>query len=580
MIDQKTIDLMHEYISSYQANFTKLLNKNNFDLPNVDLDKIQKLYIQKLSEKFNAPEDIIGFQLDLVQDYGKIWENVLTRFLGEEKEPLFRADVKDRRFKDESWNDNPYFDFVKQSYVFTQNWINDLVEKKDDDKQSQLLSFYTRQYLDAMSPSNFAITNPQVIKEALSSNGQSFLKGTENFLNDLENSNKTLQIKTTDNEYFKLGENIASSDGNVIFKNELFELIYYTPTTDEIYQIPLLIVPAWINKFYIFDLSEKNSFVRWALDKGHSVFVISWVNPDESYADVKFEDYLIKGLLTAIDEVNAFSKTKSVNVLGYCLGGTLLTCALSYLEETKKSQKVNSATCLTTLIDFEDAGELSLFIDDEKLKQIDEVMAESGYFDGSNMSAMFSALRANDMIWNFVVNNYLLGKDPFAFDILYWNADTTRIPASTYRFYLKNMYINNLLKKPKGLKLGNVAIDVSKVKTPCYLLATIEDHIAPWQSCFKTFKLLENSCFVLGESGHVSGVINPPTKQKYGYYLSPSNSSSSKLWLENASKNLGSWWDNWALWVNKHSGEKIPASKRKAKKNQCLIKAPGEYALK
>lgn len=578
--DDKYIQNFLEFADNYQKALKQLVEFSNENQPPAASGKLSDILSDMMANALKHPEELYKKQLELATDYAKIWGNVLGRYLGNESAPLYPSDPKDRRFKDPSWQENLAFDFIKQSYILTSQWMADVAESLEDkDKRSaQTVRFYTRQLIDAMSPSNFAFTNPQVIKETLDTKGKNLVRGMQHLVEDLENSKKFFQIKTTDMNHFKLGENIATCKGSVIYRNDLMELIQYAPRQKHTYQTPLLIIPAWINKYYIFDLSEDNSFVRWLLDKGHTVFIISWINPDNTLVNKKFEDYMLQGPIAALDAIEKATGEKEVNAMGYCLGGTLLTCTLAYLATKKQAKRVKSATCLTTLVDFAEAGDMSLFIDEEQLKQLDESMKKTGYLDGKEMAAIFSALRANDLIWTFVVNNYLLGREPFPFDILYWNSDTTRLPATTHSFYLSNMYLKNALVKPGTMVLGGVPIDITAIKTPCYLFATQEDHIAPWASCYKTTQLIPDSTFVLGASGHVSGVINPPAKNKYGYWVGNNTQpKTASLWLKKAKKNDGSWWEHWDAWARSFAGKKVPALQPGSGTLKPLENAPGTY---
>ena len=384
-----------------------------------------------------------------------------------------------------------------------------------DEKTAKKVDFYTRQFVDAMAPSNFVMTNPEVLRKTLESGGENLVKGLENLLDDLERGKGKLQIKMTDLEAFEVGQNIAITPGKVVFQNDLIQLLQYAPTTDEVAKRPVLIIPPWINKFYILDLREKNSFISWAVGEGQTVFVISWVNPDEKLARKSFEDYMLEGPLAALDAIEKATGEKKINVIGYCLGGTLLAATLAYMA-AKKIDRVASATFLTTLVDFAEPGELGVFIDEEQLEALEERMEEKGYLEGSAMATTFNMLRANDLIWSFVVNNYLLGKEPFPFDLLYWNSDSTRMPAAMHSFYLRKMYQENLLVKPGGIALKGTPIDLPKIKVPAFILSTKEDHIAPWKSTYAATQLYQGPVdFVLAASGHIAGVVNPPASGKY-----------------------------------------------------------------
>ena len=395
-------------------------------------------------------------------------------------------------------------------------------------------------------------------------------------LDDLESSEHSFFPRTTDKKAFSVGKNLAITDGAVVYQNDLMQLIQYTPSTDKVFKTPMLVVPPWINKYYILDMRPDNSYIKWMVDQGHSVFVISWVNPTEKHRDKSFEHYMEEGVLTAIDEIEKITNEAAVNAIGYCIGGTLLTVTLAYLAAKGEQDKIKSATFLTTLVDFEEAGDLTIFIDDAQIKVIEEQMKEKGYLDAAYLKSTFSLLRANDMIWSFVVNNYLLGKDPFPFDLLYWNDDAVNLPEAMHSYYLRNMYLeNNLIKKNK-LKIKDTPIDITKVKTPSYFLSTKEDHIAPWKATYQTTQYFSGDCtFTLAASGHIAGVVNPPKAKKYSHWRNDKTPADADEWFETATEYKGSWWSNWEKWVAKTSGNKVDA--RQIDKKRVIEKAPGSY---
>ena len=464
---------------------------------------IASAFMEMTARLIANPARLVAAQLGFWQDYMTLWQNTARRIMGAETEPVIDAPSTDRRFKDDAWRENEVFDFIKQSYLLSARYVQDVVRQVDglDPKTAQKVDFYARQFVDAMSPSNFLLTNPEVLRKTAETGGENLLKGLNNLLSDLEQGKGKLRIKMTDMEAFKLGENIGVSPGKVVFQNDLMQLIQYTPSTEKVLKRPLLIAPPWINKFYILDLRPRNSFVRWAVSQGHTVFVISWVNPDEKLAEKGFEDYMTEGYLAALDAIEQATGEREVNAIGYCLGGTLLASTLAYMA-TKKDNRIKSATFFVTMMDFAEAGELGVFIDEEQLKALEEKMNKRGYLEGSEMATTFNMLRANDLIWSFVVNNYLLGNDPFPFDLLYWNANSTRMPARMHSFYLRKMYQENLLAEPNGISLAGVPIDLRKIKTPAYFLSTREDHIAPWKSTYRGTQLLGGpKRFVLAASG-------------------------------------------------------------------------------
>ena len=525
------------------------------------------------------PARLVAAQLGFWQDYMTLWQNTARRIMGGETEPVIAAPSTDRRFKDDAWRENEVFDFIKQSYLLSARYVQDVVKQVDglDPKTAQKVDFYARQFVDAMSPSNFLLTNPEVLRKTAETGGENLLRGLNNLLSDLEQGKGKLRIKMTDMAAFKLGENIGVSPGKVVFQNDLMQLIQYTPSTDKVLKRPLLIAPPWINKFYILDLRPRNSFVRWAVSQGHTVFMISWVNPDEKLAEKGFEDYMMDGYLAALDAIERATGEREVNAIGYCLGGTLLASTLAYMA-TKKDNRIKSATFFVTMMDFSEAGELGVFIDEEQLNALEEKMNKRGYLEGSEMATTFNMLRANDLIWSFVVNNYLLGNDPFPFDLLYWNADSTRMPARMHSFYLRKMYQENLLAAPNGITLAGVPIDLRKIKTPAYFLSTREDHIAPWKSTYRGTQLLSGpKRFVLAASGHIAGVVNPPDGGKYSHWINPDLPADPEEWFKGATEIAGSWWPDWHRWVTALGKEQVPARTPGDSKLNSIEDAPGSY---
>ena len=499
--------------------------------------------------------------------------------LGQEAEPVAAPAPTDKRFKDEAWQENPLFDYVKQSYLLASRYLHEVAKGADglDEHTAQKVDFYTRQYIDAMSPSNFALTNPQVLRRTMETGGENLLQGLANMLEDLERGRGKLRIRMTDLEKFELGKNVAVTPGKVIFQNDLMQLIQYTPSTETVHQTPLLIVPPWINKFYILDLREKNSFIKWAVDQGHTVFVISWVNPDERLADKQFDDYMRDGPLAALGAIEQATGERQVKAIGYCLGGTLLAATLAWMK-AKGDDRITSATFFTTMVDFSEPGELGVFIDEEQLSLMEKQMEQTGYFDGANMAEAFNLLRANDLIWSFVVNNYLMGRDPFPFDLLYWNSDSTRMPRAMHSFYLRNMYQKNLLCQPGGVTLDGVEIDLRRIDIPVYILSTREDHIAPWASTYAATQMYKGPIrFVLGASGHIAGVVNPPAANKYGYWTNDDLPPVPDEWLAGAQMHEGSWWTDWNEWEQPFNGEQVPAREPGAGALPALEDAPGSY---
>jgi polyhydroxyalkanoate synthase subunit PhaC len=545
---------------------------------NPDPLNLGQAFFDMTARMMSNPAKLMQAQFSLWQDYMSLWQSTTRKMLGETSQPVVQPTTEDRRFKDALWDENYVFDFIKQSYLLSARWLQGTVREVEglDDKTARKVDFYTRQFVDAMAPSNFAMTNPEVLRETLETGGENLVKGLSNLLGDLERGKGKLQIRMTDMAAFKVGENIAVTPGSVVFQNDLMQLLQYKPTTDEVVKAPLLIVPPWINKFYILDLREKNSFIKWAVAQGHTVFVISWVNPDSELADATFADYMTHGPLAALDAIEAATGERLVNIIGYCLGGTLTASALAYMA-VKNDKRIASATFFTTMVDFEEAGELSVFIDEEQLAALEEKMHERGYLEGSDMATTFNMLRANDLIWSFVVNNYLMGKEPFPFDLLYWNADSTRMPAAMHSFYLRQMYQENRLSRGK-VKLLGTKIDLTKIDVPVFILSTREDHIAPWKSTYAATQLYAGpTTFCLAASGHIAGVVNPPAAGKYCHWVNDKLPRKPEQWLETATQKPGSWWPLWDEWAKGHGGEMVPARTPGDGKLAIIEAAPGSY---
>jgi polyhydroxyalkanoate synthase subunit PhaC len=540
---------------------------------------IGRAFLEMTTRLISNPARLVQAQLGFWQDYVTLWQNTTRRIMGIETEPVIGPTASDKRFRDEAWKENEVFDFIKQSYLLSARFVQDVVTHVDglDTKTAQKVDFYSRQFIDAMSPSNFLLTNPEVLRKTAETGGENLLKGLNNLLSDLERGKGKLHIKMTDTDAFKVGENIGVSPGKVVFENELMQLIQYRPSTEKVLKRPLLIGPPWINKFYILDLRPRNSFVRWAVSQGHTVFVISWVNPDETLAERGFDDYMKEGYLAALDAIEAATGERDVNAIGYCLGGTLLASTLAYMA-AKGDDRIKTATFFVTMLDFQEAGELGVFIDEQQLQALEDKMNKRGFLEGSEMATTFNMLRANDLIWSFVVNNYLMGNDPFPFDLLYWNADSTRMPAKMHSFYLRKMYQENLLSKPNGIELDGVPIDLGKIRTPAYFLSTREDHIAPWKSTYRGTQLLGGTKrFVLAASGHIAGVVNPPEGGKYGHWISKDVPADPESWLQGATEMAGSWWPDWHRWILGSSKDQVPARQPGDGKLTPIEDAPGRY---
>ena len=553
--------------------------KTGAALPSDELG-LGKAFMELAAQMLSNPARLAESHMNLWWDYMNLWQGSMLRMLGAPAEPVAVPKDGDKRFKHEDWQEHFLFDYVKQSYLIAARWLHDQVAKVEglDDHTKKKVDFFTRQYIDALAPSNFALTNPEVFRETVATGGQNLVKGLHNLLDDIERGGGQLKISMTDAKAFELGVNIATTPGKVVFQNQLMQLIQYEPSTKKSWKRPLLIIPPWINKYYILDLREKNSFIRWAVAEGLTVFVISWVNPDETLSHKTFEDYMTEGSLAALDAVEKATGEADVNAIGYCLGGTLLAATLGYLA-AKKEKRIASATFMTALVDFTAAGELEVFIDEGQVASLERKMNERGYLEGSEMATTFNMLRANDLIWSFVINNYLLGRDPFPFDLLHWNCDSTRMPAAMHSYYLRNMYMKNALREPGALTLAGVPMDVTQVTTPTYCVAEIEDHIAPWKTTYETTQILRGkSRFVLSGSGHIAGMINPPAANKYGHWTNDRVPDTADAWFAGAKQNEGSWWTDWRRWLTPFLGREVPARVPGKGRLKVIEPAPGTYA--
>lgn len=542
-------------------------------------------FIEMTARLMANPVKLYEAQIDLWQRYVALWQNVTNRAWGLTDKPLITPAPDDRRFKDAAWGENQLFDFIKQSYLLSARWLQTTIENIEglDEKTKQKVDFYTRQFVDAMAPTNFIMTNPEVLRATLETNGKNLVEGLKNMLEDLERGQGHLDIQMSDPQAFQVGGNLAATPGKVIYENDLMQLIQYEASTPTVFEIPIFIIPPWINKYYILDLRPHKSLVEWLVDQGFTVFILSWVNPDGRLAKKTFEDYMREGIVEGARVIQKVTRTKTFHAIGYCLGGTMLAAYLAAMAR-KKTNPVQSATLLAAQTDFTEAGELTVFIDEDQLEYIEELMEEKGYLSGRTMARTFNMLRANDLIWSFVVNNYLLGKDPFPFDFLYWNADTTRMPAAMHRYYLRNMYQHNNLAKPNALTLLGQPIDLREIKTPTYILASREDHIAPYRSVYKNVKLFQGPTrFILSGSGHIAGVINPPLAHKYEYCQLPEginqNPDDIEEWLSKAIAEKGSWWPDWRDWLTPLSGGQVAARAIGGHPYRPIEDAPGKYVL-
>ena len=546
---------------------------------NADVMGLGQAFLDLTASLMKNPQQMIELQTRAWNAYADVWLNTTKTLLGEESSQARKPDKGDRRFKHSAWDENPFFSLIEQSYLVTADTILSSVAEADglDEDTARKTQFYTRQFVDAIAPTNFLLTNPEVLEATLESKGENLLKGMRNFIDDFDAEAGQLRIRMTDEHAFELGRNIALTPGKVVYQNDLFQLLQYHPSTEQTCRLPLLIIPPWINKYYVLDLQPQNSLIKWLVDQGHSVFVMSWVNPDEKLAHKDFEHYVTEGALAAVDAVEQATGEAGVNLVGYCIGGTLLAATLAYLQ-AKGDARPMSATFFVSLIDFSIPGDLGVFIDEKQLASLEKTMNDRGYHDGKEMAATFNMLRANDLIWSFYVRNYLLGKDPFPFDLLYWNADSTRLPARMHSTYLRTMYLKNEFKEPGGLSVDGVPIDVSAIQTPAYFISTEDDHIAPWEGTYLGAQLLSGPVrFVLGKSGHIAGIINPPAANKYGYYSGPAIDMPSGKWRDHAEVHSGSWWPDWHAWLKQYTGGKIPARRPGANGLKVIEDAPGSY---
>ncbi|MFT3735483.1 MAG: class I poly(R)-hydroxyalkanoic acid synthase [Rhodocyclaceae bacterium] len=569
-VAERSSRLLTEHVSRQMA--------RGIEAPSDELG-IAQAFMDMTAKLLTNPYRLAQAQMNLVWDYFSLWQNSTLRLMGLDPTPVASPEKTDKRFKDDDWKDCFLFDFIKQGYLITARHIHDTVAGVEglDEITRKKVNFFTRAYIDALSPSNFAATNPEVFRETVRSNGQNLVKGFNNLLRDIEEGDGQLKIRMTDTSAFELGKNVATTPGKVVFQNDLIQLLHYTPTTDKVWQRPLLIVPPWINKYYVLDLRDKNSLIKWAVEQGHSVFVISWANPDARMADKSFDDYVQEGVLAAVEAILKQTGAKDINAAGYCLGGTLLGTTMAYMA-AHKDKRIASGTYFTSLLDFSSPGELGVFIDEEQVQALEKKMASRGYLEGSEMANTFNMMRSNDLIWSFVINNYLLGKDPFPFDLLYWNSDSTRMPAKMHSFYLRNMYMKNALREPGGVTILDTPIDISKISAPTYFISTIEDHIAPWKTTYLGAQVLGGPVrFVLGGSGHIAGIVNPPVANKYGFWTNDKLADTADNWFAGTTQHAGSWWTDWQAWLTAQDDTQVAARDPAKGKLAVIEDAPGSY---
>ena len=525
------------------------------------------------------PQRSLELQTRLGKAYLDLWAAAVKRLAGEAAPPVAAPAANDKRFTDPEWTSNQFFDFLKQAYLLTTGWANKLVSDAAglDPHTRQKADFYIRQITNALSPSNFVLTNPELLRETLTSNAENLVRGMHMLAEDIAAGGGHLKIRQSDASLFEVGRNLATTPGKVIFQNDLMQLFLYAPSTEKVLKRRLLIVPPWINKFYVLDLTPEKSFIKWCVDQGLTVFCISWVNADARLAQKTFEDYVREGPVAALDAIKEATGEDKVHAAGYCVGGTMLTVALAAMAAWH-DERIMSATLFASQIDFTNAGDLKVFIDEEQIKAIEQRMAERGYLDGKAMATVFNMLRSNDLLWPYVINNYLKGKAPFPFDLLYWNSDSTRLPAANHSFYMRNCYLDNKLARGE-MMLGNTPIDVHSIKIPIYNLATREDHIAPAKSVMLASKFFGGKVrFVVTGSGHIAGVVNPPDKKKYQYWTGPRpRSGNLDAWLVKAKEHPGSWWPDWLAWIKRQDPTEVPARVPGDGKLKPIEDAPGSY---
>ncbi|MFS1908200.1 class I poly(R)-hydroxyalkanoic acid synthase [Vibrio lentus] len=550
-----------------QSPLNKVMQELNFD----DASKI-------FEQAANQPAVLLQLQSQWWEQQLQIWQN--AALMGN-TESVITEDRGDKRFIDDAWKNDPFYSFIKQSYLlFSKSYIDTINSIEGiDEKTKERVAFFSRQAINAMSPSNFIATNPELMKLTLERNGENLLDGLEQLQADVEASADILKIRMTNNNAFRLGVDVANTEGDVVFQNDLFELIQYHPKTPQVNATPLLIVPPFINKYYILDLREKNSMVRWLLEQGHSVFMMSWRNPGEAQKDQEFGDYVTEGVVKAVTAIEDITGKAQINAAGYCIGGTVLASTVAYYAAKRMKKRIKTATFFTTLLDFSQPGEVGAYINEMIIDAIEKQNDAKGYMDGRSLSVTFSLLRENSLYWNYYIDNYLKGSSPMEFDLLYWNSDSTNVAAKCHNFLLRELYLENKLVQDKGVKVGGVWIDLNKIKIPSYFISAKEDHIALWQGTYRgALNTGGNKTFVLGESGHIAGIVNHPEKKKYGYWLNDNLDDSADEWLNNASHNEGSWWTHWDQWLQGfEADEKIEPFNQGSELHPVIGKAPGNY---
>jgi polyhydroxyalkanoate synthase len=549
------------------------LARQSHEAQPINAAQVASAFLDMTAQLMRDPTRVVRAGIGFWQDYMTLWQSSARRMWGMDAPPVISAAPGDRRFDGEAWNSSEVFGFIKQSYLLSARYIQDVTGGSAglDSQTAQRVDYYARQFIDAMSPANFLLTNPEALRRTAETGGENLLRGLSNLLGDLERGRGRLLAGAGPS---RLGQDVAATPGKVVFQNRLMQLIQYAPATEQVLRRPLLIVPPWTGKFYVLDLQPRSSMIRWAVSQGHTVFCISWVNPDESVADAGFEDYVRDGLLAALGAIADATGEQEVNAAGYSVGGTLLAAALAALAAMGDA-RIRSVSLFATMLDFTEAGGLGVFMDEEGLRCLEERPAACG-----GMATQTGMLRANDLIWSFVVNTYLLGAEPFPFDLLHWNADATRLPAALHGFYLRRIYQENLLRVPGGLTLLGQPVDLGRVIIPAYALATREDHIAPWTSTYRGAALLGGERrFVLAGSGHVAGVVNPPKGGRYSHWIGGALPDTPEEWLAGATEMAGSWWPDWHRWVLAQDAATVPARVPGAGGLPALEDAPGSYVM-
>lgn len=591
-----------DYLNQYADMFNAMAKEALIGKATMNEEETQSMFDP---EKFQSllssgvkidPSKLMNQQMEFMQQHLELWQRTASALFNnklntdnpdaeqvENAQPVIEETRGDLRFTDQDWSNNPFYSYLKQAYLLNSRMLQGVVNNLqfEDPKAAEQIKFYVRQYINSVSPTNYILTNPEVCREILETKGENLVKGMKNFIRDMEQSPiEAFKITQSDPDAFTLGKDLAVTPGKVVLQNDLMQLIQYTPTAKEVYARPLLIVPPFINKYYILDLDKKKSLVRWLVAQGYTVFMLSWVNPDPELADTDLSDYMLQGPIAALDAVVEITGAESVNMVGYCVAGTLLAATQAYLSE-QGDQRIHSMTLLTTLLDFSEPGEIGNYLSEQTLPLLEKNAAAKGIFDGRILALSFNLLRENNLFWSYFIHNYLKGKDPVPFDILHWNSDSTNLPACIFKEYIHQTYWENRLTTPGDMVLNGVPIDLGKIKTPTYFLSTIADHIVLWQASYRGAQLLSGPVrFVLSGSGHVAGVVNPAEGGKYPYWVNTDLPETAATWFEKAEKHEASWWLDWDNWLAPLSGDKISSqelSPGKHPKFPALEEAPGRY---